>query len=164
MRSEGWEDRLRSYLLDHQDTSFSYGSFDCLSFAAGAAHSITSVDIMARFRARYSTHLGAMRIARRVYGCRTVPDVLAAMMHEHGWPEVAPPFAQRGDIVLVAINDDLIVGVLHPNGREAVVTTNQGLWRVPLTSVRRAWKVQCPKVSSHLSQAQASSPPESLSM
>jgi len=164
MRVDGWEDRLRSYLLDHQDTPFSYGSFDCLSFAAGAAHSITGVDIMARFRGQYGTHLGAMRIARRVYGCRTVPDVLAEMMHEHGWLEVSPAFAQRGDIVLVAINDDLIVGVLHPNGREAVITTNQGLWRVPLASVRRAWKVQCPKVSSHLSQAQESSRLESRSM
>jgi hypothetical protein len=161
VRLLGWADRLRNYLLAQQDTPFAYGSFDCLSFAAGAVEALTGINIMARFRGTYTTHLGAMRIAHRVYGCRTVPDVLAAMMQEQGWSEVPPTFAQRGDVVLVAINDDLVVGIMHPNGREAVITTNQGLWRVPLSSVRRAWKIQCLEASLAQSQAQASSPPVS---
>jgi hypothetical protein len=142
MRLPGWEDRLRIYLRDHQDTPFAYGSFDCLSFAAGAVALLTGTDIMAPFRGKYSTHTGAMRIARRVYGSRTVPEVLAAMMQQHGWKEISPMFAQRGDIVLVEFNRDRMVGILHPNGREAVITTDKGLWRVPLLSVRRAWKIE----------------------
>jgi hypothetical protein len=141
VRYHDWSSRLHAYLEANQNTPFAYGTFDCLSFAAVAVESMTGMDIMAPFRGRYTTHLGAMRIAKRTYGVATVPEVVAAMMTEHGWAEVPQAFAQRGDLCLVSHSDDLIVGIIHSNGREAIITTNQGLWRVPRTCVQRAWKI-----------------------
>jgi hypothetical protein len=142
MRHHDWSSRLYVYLEASDSTPFRYGSFDCLSFAAGAADAITGADIMAPFRGRYTTHLGAMRIAKRVFGVATLPEIVTAMMAAQGWKEVAPSFAQRGDVCLVIQGGDQIAGVIHSNGREAVITTEQGLGRVPLKSVVRAWNVK----------------------
>ena len=142
MRFTNWPSRLHSYLQANQSTPFRYGSFDCLSFAAGAAEALTGADVMAPFRGRYTTHLGAMRIAKRTFGVATLPEIVTVMMTAQGWKEVAPSFAQRGDVCLVAQGSDQIAGVIHSNGREAVITTDKGLGRIPLKSVVRAWNVQ----------------------
>jgi hypothetical protein len=141
-RKTDWPKRLTDYLISVQDAPFEYGNFDCLCFVAGAIEAMTGVDIMADFRGRYTSHLQAMRIAKSVYGTSNVPDTLAAMMCQRGWQALSPLLAQRGDVVLVRINDRIVCGIIHPSGKEAVAITNEGLWRFSLKNVKRAWGIR----------------------
>ena len=142
-RKPDWPTRLTKYLVDNQYTPFEYGRFDCLCFIAGAIAVMTGVDIMADFRGTYRSHSQAMRIARRTYDAVDVDSTLNAMMEQRGWRERMPLRAQRGDVVLVPINSgDLACGIVHPNGRETVIVTNEGLWRTPLQNAVRAWGIQ----------------------
>ena len=133
---------LHAYLVAHNQDTFSWGTNDCCLFAANAIQAMTGVDIASDFRDKYTTELGAMKAIKDVSGGSSVEDAAVYCATKHGLVEwSAPLLAQRGDLVLVQDADRLIAGVVHLNGKHVISIGEQGLKRLPLTSVTRAWKV-----------------------
>ena len=90
-------------------------------------------DIAALWRGRYTTHLGGLRVMRRL-GWASVEEMARALLVE---PRATPLLAQRGDIVLT--DTGLGFGVVI--GATAVGLAPEGLTFASLTSCRLAWAV-----------------------
>ena len=102
-------------------------------FAILKAHAKGGEDIAALWRGRYTTHLGGLRVMRRL-GWASVEDMGRALLGE---PRATPLLAQRGDIVLT--DTGLGFGVVI--GATAVGLAPEGLTFAPLTSCRLAWPI-----------------------
>lgn len=89
-----WRVRFDALLDDIRRRPFCYGEHDCaLGLAAAAVEAITGVDIAARYRGRYHSRVGALRVLRND-GFADLAELAAQLL-----PEIAPGRAQRGDIV-----------------------------------------------------------------
>jgi hypothetical protein len=72
----------------------------------------------------------------------TVADAVAYCAKQHGLVEYTHPLcAQRGDLVVMANGTNLIAGVVHLNGAHLISVGEPGLVRLPITTIKRAWKV-----------------------
>jgi hypothetical protein len=143
VRKEHWDTRFfHPFLLERAKVPFSWNGNDCCLFTADAINSITGVDIAAELRGKYKTKIGALKAIKSVTGGSTTEDAVAYVANKHGLEEYPTPLlVKRGDLVLVQNGDDLISAVLHLNGREAVSVAEEGLVILPITSVKRAWRV-----------------------
>jgi hypothetical protein len=52
-----------------------------------------------------------------------------------------PLFARRGDLCVVEDSGRLIAGLVHLSGRHIVAAGEDGLHRLPITDIKRAWRV-----------------------
>jgi hypothetical protein len=104
--------------------------------------SFTGTDIAVDFRGKYKTQAGALRTIKSVTGGSTAEDAVAYCANKFGLIEYSTSLlAQRGDLVIMENGDNLISGVIHLNGRDAISVSEEGLVRLPTTSVKRAWRV-----------------------
>lgn len=94
-RFSDWEDRLRTYLDRVEEEPFQWGTHDCALFAADCVKAMTGADVVADFRGKYDTRLGAAE-ALREYGDGTLLKTMKAKFGE----TKSPHFAQRGDVVM----------------------------------------------------------------
>lgn len=142
-RHQHWETRaLHQFLLERADEPFAWGGNDCALFAADAIEAMTAVDIAADFRGRYTDEAGALAAIREIAGGDTVADAAAWCARKYCLAEWEHPLqAQRGDLVVVDNGGRLIAGVVHLSGRHVVTMAAEGLVRLPISSVRRSWKV-----------------------
>lgn len=138
-----WATRdFHRFLIDNAEKPFIWGLRDCCLFAADAVESITGVDLAADFRGQYKDQESAFAAIKKITGGSTVEDAAVYCAVKHGLKELSGPlYAQRGDLVLVADNGNTVAGVIHLNGRHAVVVGETGLKRVSIRSVKRAWRV-----------------------
>ncbi len=141
-RTPHWATReLHQHLLDRAGQPHAYGSNDCCTFAADGIRAMTGVDIAEDFRG-YSTEIGALAAIRKVTGGFSVEDAVAYCARKYGLVELDHPLtAQRGDLVLLNEADGLKMGLVHLSGTCAVVPGECALRRVPLTDIKRAWRV-----------------------
>lgn len=140
-RIHNWPETLHEYFLARATASFAWGSHDCCTFAADGVLAITGIDIAADFRG-YTTKAGALRAIKKITGGTTAADAVAYAAQKHGLPELEHPLtAQRGDLVLVDENGELLCGLVHLNGSDVVVAGENGPLRKPITDVTRAWRV-----------------------
>lgn len=142
-RTTHWATReLNEFLRDHEATPFEWGAWDCCLMAANAIQAFTGTDLADDFRGKYSDRAGALALIQTVTGGTTVEDAAAYCANKHGLTEWAVPLlAQRGDLVVVDDSGELIAGFVHLNGRHVISIGANGLKRLPLTAVKRAWKV-----------------------
>lgn len=147
-RTTKWDTQeFDQFLRAEAHAPFVWGQHDCCLFAANAIKAFTGVDIAADFRGKYIDKASAMALIKSVTGGSTVEDAAAWCAQKHGLKEWAregvptPLFAQRGDLVVIQDAEQLLAGVMHLNGREAVSTGPQGLKRFSIRNVKRAWKV-----------------------
>src|SRR5690606_2395292 len=98
-----------------------------------AVVALTGVDPYPDERGRYSTAVGAKRLFT-ARGFRWLDDAYAAV-----FPEIPVSFARRGDIGLVECSGaDCAVVVV---GAEAVGKSPDGVIRVPVRALKKAFKV-----------------------
>ena len=135
-RKPDWQALLDAFLAEHQFDSFQYGRWDCCLFVCDAVFVMTGVDPAAAYRGTYASRAEARKAA-----CGSVQATVEAVCAEHGMDETAVPFARRGDVALVGRRRDCSLGIVALNGREIVLTSSAGLWRVPLGTAVRAWHV-----------------------
>lgn len=144
-RIEHWATRgLHDFLLARKDRPFEWGTNDCCMFAADAVLEITGEDIASEFRGRYSTPETAKAVIAHVTGGKTVSDAAAHCAKRANLQELSQPLmAQRGDLVLVTDprTKQTIVGIVHLNGRHVAVVGETGLKALPISTIKRAWKV-----------------------
>jgi hypothetical protein len=130
-RKPDWQALLDRFLAEHRFDTFQYGRWDCCLFVSDAILVMTGIDPAAGYRGTYSS-----RAQSRRFG--PLQAHVGAVCAKHGMQEAPVALAQRGDVVMVGRRQ---LGLVALNGREAVLTSSAGLWRVPLGSAVRAWHV-----------------------
>lgn len=113
---------------------FVWGVCDCRTWCGLVAKRLTGRDPLAEFDGQYSSEMDMRRIL--VWrGWKDVGDAAASVL-----PEIPVSHAQSGDWALCSDhlgNDGL--GVVC--GEKIAVRGPSGMWRQPLTSAKRAFKV-----------------------
>lgn len=142
-RTHSWAIKeLHDFLLSNYKTAFKWGVFDCCLFASSAIQSFTGVDIASEFRGKYTTKLGASKAIKSITGGTTAEDAVAYVANKHGLVEYQHPLcAKRGDLVVFNNSADVIAGIVHLTGRHVISVSEEGLVKLPITSIKRAWSV-----------------------
>lgn len=135
-----WASRLADCVEVARGRPFRWGEHDCCLFTCDCVAAMTGTDPGVAFRETYGDEAGARRALRRFAG-GGLAAVAARLARLHGYEEVPPVKAGRGDVVLLsgagAGPDGLGVCV----GSCALVATPAGLRAVPARFWRRAWKI-----------------------
>lgn len=138
-RPPGWQGRLTACLAQVARQPYRPGTQDCALFAAGAVAAMTGEDLAAPWRGHYRSVKEGLK-ALRAAG---FADHLA-FVSAH-FPEIPPAFANPGDLAELEGLDGLpALGVVqgeHVYVLRPVVDGVGGIGLVPLTAVRRAWRV-----------------------
>ncbi len=132
MKLDDWQQRLKDYLRSIAREPFYIGRHDCATFTAAAVEAMTGRDYMRGFRG-YRTVAEGLRMVQ-AKGFLDHIDYVASIFEE-----VAPSFAQVGDIAVVeGIGGDAL-GIVQ--GANVYNIGAAGLGIVPLTAVKRAFRV-----------------------
>lgn len=129
MRRQDWVARLREAVREGRRAPFSYGRADCCRFAARCVDAVTGSSILAELEALYQDRRGAARTLILEGG------LSAAVTRRLGLP-VESSSARRGDICQVG---GKALGVCW--GGAVLAVSASGLTALPLSSVRRHWRV-----------------------
>lgn len=137
-RISNWPAALAKFLREREAVPFKWGENDCCLFAAEWIEVVTGQrpPMADRLRGTYSDLFQAARILEDLGG---VERIIADYAASQGWPEVAPAFAQRGDIVVHDGPRGPSLGVCH--GRQFAAPFDGGLAHLPMTAARRAWRI-----------------------
>lgn len=111
MRNRDWTLRLHDVIKAAYGRPFSWGEFDCCTFAADCAAAVCNIDPAADYRGKYTTEVGAKRLLKKNHG-----SLEAAW--DASFARVAPAFVQRGDVALYD----------GPNGRSVAVFWANEYW------------------------------------
>lgn len=140
MRLELWEERLANLVAWAQEQSYHPGQFDCCMFAASTVEVLTGEDPAAPFRGTYSTDEGAAAVLKPYGGIRGLAEAIA---WERGFQAVAPPLAQRGDVVFAVIDGRETLGICV--GLRAAFPSLAGglaLLRMSSPTIQMAWHIE----------------------
>jgi hypothetical protein len=140
-RYSDWESRLLEFIMSRAFTPFAWGKHDCSLFACDAVLAMTGTDIAADFRGRYTTKLGAAKVIREFVPSGQLSDLAEKRGGEKGLTEVGPRAAQRGDIVLLATDQETALGIVALDGRSAYTVAEVGYQKLPIKYWSRAWRV-----------------------
>jgi hypothetical protein len=145
MRIDHWEIALERYIVEHTNTPFDYGTFDCALFAAGSVLAITGIDIAADYRTRYSTEDEARAILAEVTGApdATVETSLDDAATKFDFISALPSvyFAQRGDVISLKVDGSPSLGIVALDGKHALFIGEGSLLRLPISKCNRAWRI-----------------------
>lgn len=140
VRKPDWPQRLNAYLAasvkTYNDIGFSWGEFDCCTFAFDWVEDACGVDLMADFRGTYATSAGASRALRKI-GSTTLYQTVAERV---GAP-IHAAMAQRGD--LVWRREDKCLGVVVTLGAQAqgVYLHTDRLGALPIKQFDEAFRI-----------------------
>jgi hypothetical protein len=135
VRADDWPERLAAFIEARRDDAFAWGLQDCFTLAADAALELTGEDPAAAVRGEYVTE----EEAEAIVGSAGLEAWVAATMAAWGAAECDPAFAQRGDMVFVAVGNQRMCGV-HL-GSTVAVPGLERLQFLPASRVLRAWVV-----------------------
>jgi hypothetical protein len=138
-RRADWPGRLAAAIEAGRKTGFVWGENDCCLFAANVVLAMTGYD-PARGMRGYTTAAGAAAKLKQHGG---VAAIAADGAMRHGWPEIPPAEARRGDVVLVEDNNGAALGVVDLSGRWIIQpAAAKGLAARPLLRAGlRAWRI-----------------------
>jgi hypothetical protein len=129
-RREDWAEQLADYLDARRDVPFAWGGNDCASFAAGAVEAMTGEATQIQQIESAAAYLHFLRDHGPLDAI--VDDTLGERLP-------SPAFAQRGDVVLLFVDERATLGVCI--GTEAAAPGPDGMLAVPMTAARAAWRV-----------------------
>lgn len=139
-RKPDWPSRLAASIESARKRRFAWGEHDCCLFACACIAAMTGVDPARGFRGRYRNRRGALRALRRRAG-GGLAETVAALAARHGYAEIAPLKAGRGDLVLLTGRGAGPDGLGICVGRAALVATPEGLQAITPQAWQRAWKI-----------------------
>jgi hypothetical protein len=145
MRVKGWERNLYGWQRGAEGRAFAWGTFDCCIATAEAVQAVTGLDLAAAFRGGYTDEAGALQtIAALTGGAGTVEELAEHFAREHGFAEILPTMATRGDAALVQVQADgpamLAVFACDPRSVACVAEKN-GFFLLPAKYAARAWRI-----------------------
>jgi hypothetical protein len=128
---------LAEYTTSAARKQFTWGSFDCCTFAADWILLCKGVDVYSEYRGKYSTPLGAYRLFNAKGGLRqAMSDALKA----HGFELIDANFARRGDVALVQQGRKIFAGVVVSGG--VAVAGSRGVKIVQRSVILNTWRVE----------------------
>lgn len=128
-RIENWPTRLDAVVTAARSRPFDWRDHHCGLFVADCVEALTGVRIHAGIEKQYPTR-------RAVTAAR---DMRQAACTHLDTAEIAPGFAQRGDVVLVSVAGVEAMGVCV--GRQAACLGPDGMAFVGMEAVLCAWRV-----------------------
>ena len=135
-RLPDWRARLAAEMDRQRRDPFAWGAHDCaIGLAAGAVLALTGADLGARWRGRYLTPSGARRALHKA-GFSSLSGLVASLL-----PEVAPDYADIGDIGVIAADGPLKEALCVVDASGLIVMTESGHGRRPRGDLLRAFKV-----------------------
>jgi len=111
---------------------------DCKDFAAAPIVDGLGIDPVARFRGRWKTKRGALRVLLRM-GYRSVLEACEDIAKDLGWPRIDPHEAESGDFGLAMVADVPTCVIRHPSGLWVCRSMN-GYACLPVNVVVAAWR------------------------
>ena len=134
-RLPGWPERLAAFIEARRDQPFDWAVNDCCALAADAVLAMTGRDFLADYRGRYATE----EQAEALMGEGGLPAFLPRVLAAFGAVPVPPAEAQRGDVALIGLENQLVCGVV--TGPHIAAPGARGLAFVPLRRATMAWGV-----------------------
>lgn len=135
-RNHDWDVVLAREIDLARNRSFTWGSFDCATWACDVIREMTGTDLAADFRGKYESRAEARAIINQ-YG--SLEDLVRAV---GGLPEINPTMACRGDLVLVTqTGGRKALGLVGTDARYAVCTGATGVVFVPMNQATHVWRV-----------------------
>ena len=136
-RGDNWPTVLKEEL--EKPRTFVWGECDCCQFAFSVVRSITGARLGAEPLGHYDGPISAHKwLFKNNY--RSIRDWVMAMCAEHGFQEISPQLAQRGDLVMVAEPDGQKMGVMD-DGLGAFLGVDGQQIEVPRDKLLTAWRV-----------------------
>jgi hypothetical protein len=137
-RISNWPEALRGFVETKRHEPFVWGQNDCCLFASDCVLAITGDDPAAALdlRGTYDSALSANRLMESRGGIEAIVTVAA---DAHDWAEIAPAFAQRGDVVSFAMPSGFTLGICL--GKQAVFAGADGIVFQDTLNCRRAWRI-----------------------
>ena len=136
MRRENWPSRLTEIINAASSRRFLCGEYDCFIFCADVVEAITGRDLFEGydFRGKYKTPKGAIKLIKK----NGFVDIEAI------WDHFAEPvdisFAQRGDIILIDVDEELPATGPVIDSRAAFLS-KQGVTYRNVADGLRAWRI-----------------------
>jgi hypothetical protein len=140
IRYDDWQARLGAHIKAALQRPFSWGEFDCCTFACDGILAMTGVDPMVDLRGKYGTPIEAAR-ALKVFSGAGLEQAAARIADILSSPETAPMLARRGDCIFARTSHGPALGLVSLNGREGLFAGASGLTAIPLRNCLRAWSV-----------------------
>lgn len=129
-RREDWAEQLAQYLDERRDAAFAWGVQDCATFAAGAVQAMTGESPAIPQVESAAAYLHFLRDHGPLDAI--VDDTLGERLP-------SPAFAQRGDVVLLFVDERATLGVCI--GAEAAAPGADGMLTVSMSTASAAWRV-----------------------
>jgi hypothetical protein len=147
-RHSNWATRLHLLIESSKGITFDWGHYNCGLFATRWIREATGVDLGAPYVGKAKDEASAEAIfLNGGTSVTALGDFAAAIAKANSMAEVAPTYAQRGDIVWLdnstAKNPSTYgaLGVVSLDPRYAVCMSEKGTVRVHMNRWRRAWRV-----------------------
>ncbi len=134
-RLPDWPERLAKVIAEANKKPFSWHQQNCGLLVTQCVMALTGVDISRRWRNCQSKRSVAA-LLQRENGLATLACKTA---YEFGFSAINPRMALRGDICLVAIEQEEILGVCI--GAKIACPGEQGLIFYPLAKAQQAWRI-----------------------
>jgi len=135
-RKPNWPELLPPFLAEKKDMPFDWQYNNCCFFASDWLRILTGIDPATDLRAEI-TDLASAKKALLARG--GVEQICEDRCAANDWPEVAPNFAQRGDIATVDTPHGPAIGVVF--GRNVAFAGKLGVEFIPISQTRRAWRI-----------------------
>lgn len=133
-RLPDWPERLAEAIEARRHVPFAWGSNDCCLCAADIILAITGRDPAAPWRGRYSNEDEAAVLLRE-----GLEAVVAGAMVLFGAEEIPPLTAGRGDLALIPLENETLLGVVLSGTIAA--PGKDGLGFVRSSRALRAWRI-----------------------
>lgn len=135
-RRPDWRTRLHEAVEAARREPFSWETGnDCAMFAANCVLAMTGEDPAARYRGRYTTAHGALRVVREA-GFADLADAAADLLEE-----IHPSQARVGDVAMVPVDDALGWSVGVVIGEQVAVLTPTGIGSASRSLATKAFRV-----------------------
>lgn len=93
------------------------------------------------FRGKYKTRKEALSLIKQRTGHSGVAAIAEYAAAECGLKSIPNAMASRGDMVLIGSGSRAILGVVSLTGTDVMCLGKQGIMRVSLSHVTRAWRI-----------------------
>lgn len=141
MRLDGWEKELAAFLRTASDQPFVWGENDCCLFAANAVILLHGIDYAESFRGQYDSEETAAT-ALATIGSGSLLQTMRDIMTANNIAEVETPYAQRGDLVYMAIDDQPALGIVDMSARFIIGMNQAGLVTLPIERASVIWGIR----------------------
>lgn len=136
-RYPDWAKRLNDFIDSVRAVPFSWERHDCaVGFAAGAVLAQTGVDVAGKFRGKFKTAQGALRVLKKA-GHDNLADAVAALLPRYDHPSQA----HLGDVAAIPKDDEFGFTIGVVNGETILVLSERSMGVVPRELATQAFKV-----------------------